>query len=776
LKELITERIKNKEYKYLSKDLKKIGLNSKYIKNIIEPFEENEQYVNYLVGNSHYFNLIRQVNLYNKAQSKIFNEHLNGVLNYNESNWTKNVYKFDLLVPIKIFEKIEGLLISEKQNKTALYDFIINNRNGIYCIINKIYKFWFSKKYRDEIELQKLYSNDFNLKNVFVRISRDEFRKYSENYVKIIDFLENYCIIECDQYFRSTRIDKKTNTLIQGVCKGYRISKQFISLLEEKDNKYIVVRINNKKSVINLYYDNLTVKENSDIKLINHFVEEENLFFLKNYNIKPKRIHVSEDCKALLNSFNANLFVKKIQDVYEYVESNQDEIKLQGIERDKPNLLDKIYEYLNFFELRYDAEETNRFKNFSAFLDRTGRFYTFFNHCPRELINILFSIKSKKGTIESLVEIDMRSCHLNMLALLFNKNVLKNFSIQSFVGPELLKWFEEKLDKIPIEQLTAFRNLCSSPDYYEKITELINQRSERKYDIDEIKKLNMYFLYNDINMNPITIIFRLYFPFVINFLEEVKKNYTSLSKLSYLLMRLESYFFIDKGLAKVIEKGITVLPKHDCYYVAESDVKRVRNILSGIYLELTEGDIDHIPSYQKRLNNLFNSNSVDKKTSNRNLQLNKYLIKTREEKIKNNLFINLFYKYFNEFLGKHNINNLKVDKKLNAEKFKKILHRLEKSNNIEAINELTTLFNVFEDKSYEVFVKSKKLYDNYFLKLTIQEYMDMDIEKKMIYQPIYLSGRKVSSTKIITPYEYFLEKINAIDLKDRQIKQNYLLY
>jgi len=776
-KELI-ELIKRNDFKTIKKKLKPLG--SKYVKNFLEPYIENKFGIDY---HKNLYSIVRYVNKFNKKQSELFLEHIKGNLQYDEKNWNKNIYKFDILIPESIALLIENSILDAKINDGELYNFLINNRSGIYCIILKIYKFWFSNKNQNDIEVKKLYENNFEIDNFFVRISREEFKKYSENYIKILNYLDAIKVVFTDHFHRPTVLNKEKNIFKPGICKGYRLNPLLVNIQKNAENKFFIIRINNKKSVISLYHDYISQKE----VLINkddseeYFSDEENLYYLKNYSNRPKRIGISDDCKELIKKYNDNLIVTPIEEMFDYVDKHYSELIDQGIKRNKLNLIEKIYDYLNFFELRYDDADEDKFKNFNYFLDRTGRFYTFFNHCPKEIITEMFKIKNSKGNVEKLVEIDMRSCHLNMLALLFNKNVLKNFSIRNFVGPELLNWFERKLEKIPIEQLNAFKNLCSSSDYYQKMANLINEKSEIKYDIDSIKKMNMYFLYGNNIYNPIVTIFKFYFPFVIDFLNEVKKNFHSQSKLSYLLMRLESYFFIDKGIASVLKEGITVLPKHDCYYVAVSDAQKVRNILTNIYLELTEGDINYIPSYDRetsRIKSLFSKTIIDKKIVSRNVQLKKFINKTREERIKNNLYTNIYYKEFNDFLLNSGIKKLKVDRKLNVDKFKKILDRLVKlSADDNCIKFFEYLYDIYESKNYEKFVKENKKYNFTFLKFVIAEYISEDIKNKTIQQPIFISKQKISNTKIITPYEFYLKKTNeSSGLKDRQVQQNYLLY
>lgn len=775
MKELVLiELIKRKEFKLLKKELKSLG--SKYVKNILEPYLDNN-YSIFFKDDINYHLLLRETNKFNKDQSDLFVNHMNGKFTYNENNWNNNIYKFDILIPEKIVNNIENHILCSKENNHELYKFLMNNRNGVYCIIHKIIKFWHSFKNKNDIEVNKLYENNFDIKKHYVRISREEFKKYSENYIKILTFLEQNNIIETDHYHRKTINNKEKNIYKQGICKGYRINESFYN--EDVPN-FCIIRINTKKSVINLYNDYMSFKESLSTKddYNQYFSEDENLYYLKNYDKRPKRIGISEDCKQLIYNYENSLFVTSINEIHDYVINNYDEIIYKGQQRGKNNIIDKIYEYLNFFESRYSNIDGERFKGFYYFLDRTGRFYTFFNHCPKEILFELFKLKNSKGQYEKLVEVDMRSCHINMLALLFNKNVLKNNSIRNFVGPELLNWFEQKLDKIPNDQLSAFKNLCSSANYYEKITELINQKSHIKYNIDDIKQMNMYFLYGNNTFNPIANLFKLFFPFVIEFLNEIKKTFNAQGKLSYLLMRLESYFFIDKGIHNVLKQGLTVLPRHDCYYVAESDAFKIKTILTNIYMELTEGDLNYIPSYEKsELKNVTNKIKINKKVSVRNIQLNKFIVKTREEKLKINLYINLYYKDFNEFLYSIGIKKLKVGKNLNIEKFNKIFERLIKLNvSDEIFQHFFYLLTIYQNREYEKYVLKNKKYNLTYLRCILAEYMELDIENKTIHQPVFIAKQKVNNVKIVTPYEFYLNKINDNNSKDRQIQQNFILY
>lgn len=781
--------IKEKQFKVLRKSLLELNISNKVIRCLFDPFKDAnaDNYFKYLNGDIGYHSLVRYSNIFNKTQAELYKSDFDYIEEKKLQNWTTNIFKYDLLIPVSVFEYLENKFSEVKNSDDVVLDtFITNNRNNIYCIFHKILKYWFSITNKGNIEREKLYNKKFSLSKHFIGISKNEFYKYSKHYAYILSLLESWGIIFCDDNSRPTYfLDEE---VIIGKCKGFRISEKFIDLYDEKDNDYTIVRISSKVCVRELYYDNMAFKENmkilnEDKKLESNIVDEETYhYFLEDYEKKPKKINVTKDCRKLINRYNDNLIVENIYDVYSHVEENEKEISQKGLERGKTNIVDRIFDYLSFFDLRYKRTNISKFNNFNYFLDRTGRFYSFFNHCPKELINIMFKLKNKKGIVEEIEEVDMRACHINMLALLFNKEILNNYSIQSFIGPQLLEWFNKKMQKIAPDQIESFKNLCSSPDYYDKIKNLVEERTGKTYTVNEIKQLNMFFLYSDHFDNPVKNVFKFYFPFIIDFFQEVKSHYNSLSKLSYLLMRMESYFFINKALPQILNHGITVLPKHDCFYVAKSDKEKVKNILTGIYVELTRGNIEYIPSFEKNdyNQNVLNIVSVDKKLQTRNTKLYQYLYKTRKAKVKQNIYVNLYYQYFNEFLIKNGIKNFKAKRDLNEDKFRKIIKRFIKDNkNDDTLieKELGELIDVFNTKQYEIFMKSK-LSESQITDISyvIADYMQEDINNKLIDKKIFLATSRFDVKRIKTPFEHYKLLFNKKDWRERHNTENYLIY
>lgn len=250
------------------------------------------------------------------------------------------------------------------------------------------------------------------------------------------------------------------------------------------------------------------------------------------------------------------------------------------------NILDKLNDDIQFFEFRnkYYLQDVNDFVNtknehiklsYSYSFNKlyNDDFYAKRNSTNRRLDSnitnlskVFFENDVIKWYGESLKEVDLCNSQPCILAYAMSH-------------PELFKtYFQDNnyiLPEISLERdFFKFKDYVESGSLYEMLAKDADiSRGKAKNGVFEIlfsRETN-----NSSNKNKIKKVF----PTVIKYVDDFKSQ-NGYKSFSVMLQKLESYLFLDYLLPVLQKNRLTVLTKHDCFICKESDVGKVKNIVS----------------------------------------------------------------------------------------------------------------------------------------------------------------------------------------------------